>query len=175
MCTHGDYVVLVHKDFSFLTLCIMFEFWGWLLVPVLRHGFLCLPPDTLWLYRHVLGSCQADFALQSGAPSYEAPQLQIHSLLDHFAVLFWRFGSAVECSPLFCFLYCFLQAKLGIRQLCSGLHPSNLVPQASHYKMGSPVGWSHGLDTELALLLLRRCFCSTYVCSVDSWFPRIRT
>ena len=160
-------MVLVYKAFFFVSLCIMFEFWGWLLVPVLRPGFLCLPPDTLWFYRHVLGLYWADFALQSGAPSSEAPPLQ-HSLLGHLAVLLWRLGSAVECSPLFWFRYCFLQAKLGIRQLCFGLHPSNLAPQASHYKMGSPVGWSHGLDTEPALLLLRRCFCSTYVCSIDS-------
>lgn len=143
------------------------ELWGWFWAPDPRPGFLCLPPDTLWFYRHVLGPCGAGFAPQTGAPSYDASQLQIYRL-DRFAVLLWRFGSAVKCYSLFCLLSCFLQAKLGIRQLCFGLHPSNLVPQASHYKTGSPVGWSHGLDTEPALLLLRHCFCSTYVCSIDS-------
>lgn len=129
--------------------------------------YLALHSDPSWFYRQVLGSCLAGFALQTGAPSYEGSQVQIWGLRDHFAVLLWRFGSTVECRSLFCFLYCFLQAKLGISQICLGLHPSNLVPQVSHYEMGSPVGWSHGLDTKPTLLLLRRCFCTTYVFSTD--------
>lgn len=158
---------LCTKTFSFYLYvsCLSFEGDSWSqsldLDFFVFHQILCDFTDMCWARTGLILPCRVEH------PSRKLHSCR-HSLLGHFAVLLWRFGSAVECSPLFWFLYCFLQAKLGIRQLCFGLHPSNLAPQASHYKMGSPVGWSHGLDTEPALLLLRRCFCSTYVCSIDS-------
>lgn len=80
---------------------------------------------------------------------------QIFSFLIILLVLLQRLSSTVECESLFCFLYHFLQAKLGIRQIRVGLRPGNLVAQVSHYEMGSPVGWSPGLDTEPGIIIIK--------------------
>lgn len=37
-----------------------------------------------------------------------------------------------------------------------GLHPGNLVAGVSHYEVGSPVGWSHGLDTTAGIIIIKR-------------------
>lgn len=71
------------------------------------------------------------------------------------AVPLWRFGSIVEWQALFSFLFHFLQAELGMDKICFGLHPGNLVAWVSHYEVGSPVGWSHGLDTKAAIIIIK--------------------
>ena len=137
------------------------DFWSQMWVPLPSTQTLCDLPDMCWVVPGWL--CPAN-----GSPFCGTSWLQIRRLLDHFAVLLRSFGSTVECHSLFCFLDGFLQATLGIAQICFGLHPSNLAPQDFHYEIGSPVGWSHGLDTEPSLLLLRCCFCTTYVFSTVS-------
>lgn len=142
-----------------------FELRGWL--QVLDTGSIALHPDALWSYTHALGHAWLISPRTRESPRCRASRVQLCRRLDHFAVLLWRFGPTVECHSLFCFLDGFLQATLGITQICFGIHPSHLVPRVSHYEIGSPVGWSHGLDIEPSLLLLRRCFCRTYVFSID--------
>lgn len=83
---HGNRVGLVYKDFLKNFVCQILSFEGDSESQPLDLDFFVFHPDTLRFYRHVLGSCRAGFAPQTGAPSYDASQLQIYRL-DHFAVL----------------------------------------------------------------------------------------
>lgn len=152
------------QRFHFYFICPTLSFEGdfrfWTQVPLPSAQTLSDLTDMPWVV-------PGWFHPANGSPCCRASRAQLCRALDHFAVLLCRFGSTVESHSLFCFLAGFLQATLGITQICFGPHPSHLVPRVSHYEIGSPVGWSHGLDTEPSLLLLRRCFCTTYVFSID--------
>lgn len=115
--------------------------------------------------------CAGPASPSAPEPPRGSLELRTRRLRDHSALLLCSFGSALECCSLFGFLFCFLQAKLGIGQIHVGLHPTNLAAQACHYKTGSPVGWSLGLDTKPSLFLLGGCSCMTYVPASTVNFP----
>lgn len=120
------------------------------LMPVFPHL-----PSNLMMSPWVLDLCLLvlSFPLEYWTMQIQSPAVALQT--GHMAVPLWRFGSIVECQALFPSLFHFLQAELGMDKICFGLHPGNLLAWVSHYEVGSPVGWSHGLDTKADIIIIK--------------------